>query len=519
MSKTIDTAIMLPTSYASSPGRKYSVIYFLDGYNTGGRDGMRIFYDWYKYDLLSLCDKYDVIMVAVGCADKWYFDSPEDPTVKWQKFLIHELIPYVDSKYRSVGTRQGRAITGLSMGGHGALFTAFRHPDTFIAAGSSSGGVDFRPFPDNWGIAAVLGAEATHQSAWDANVVINNLSALPSAGMGICFDCGLQDGFFLSVNKALDAKLTANSIPHTYSESEGGHTMNYWQGTFPKHVGFFSKYLAGVTRGSAVTRQNAPKTFAASDYPFANAGNSTHALKLVTSLPSHGSLTLSGKPVTRGTVVPAASIGTLTYTPAADYIGSDSFHFQVSEDGTTFSTAAVMAISILSNTAVMDGSFETPGTTQSGPWATFGAPWTANPSSNYFQQVQVVPPYSTDYTTSVDNGMWAAVLSSSSATAAIPLNQSLPKTVSAGDTLAVTFALGRPQSAAAGGQCVAYFQVGSTKYTTTYDTSLLSAGSWQSYTLTHKISNSGNLSVGFYWISGDISNLDSISEVRVSNNK
>jgi len=519
MSKTIDTAIMLPTSYASSPGRKYSVIYFLDGYNTGGRDGIRIFYDWYKYDLLRSCDKYDVIMVAVGCSNKWYFDSPVDPTVKWQTFLINELIPYVDSNYRSVGTRQGRAITGLSMGGFGSFYTAFRHTDTFIAAGSTSGGVDFRPFPTNWDIAAVLGAEATHQSVWDANVVVNNLSALPSAGMGICFDCATNDGFFSGVNAALDAQMTTNSIPHTYNTSTdggGGHTTAYWGTTFPKHVDFFSKYLTALTRGSVVMRVNTVKTFAATDYPFANAGNPTNAIKVVTSLPSHGTLTLSGTPVTLGAVVSAASIGTLIYTPAANYIGSDSFNFQVSDNGTAFSSDAVMAISVVSNTAVMNGSFETPGTTQSGPWATFGSPWTGNPAANYYQQVQVVPPYSSDYTSTVDNGMWAAVLTPSSATAAIPLSQSLPKTVSAADTLSVTFALGRPQSAAAGGQCVAYFQVGSTKYTTTYDTSLLQTGSWQTYTMTQQISNSGNLSVGFYWISGDNSNVDSIGEVTVT---
>ena len=520
MSKSIDAAIMLPTSYASNPGRQYSVIYFLDGYNTGGRDGIRIFYDWYKYDLLRLCDQYDVILVAVGCVNKWYFDSPVDPTVRWQTFLTNELIPYVDANYRSVGTRQGRAITGLSMGGHGALYTAFRHTDQFIAAGSTSGGVDFRPYPANWDIAAVLGAEATHQSVWDANVVVNNLGALPPAGgMGIIFDCATNDGFFSGVNATLDAQMTTNSIPHTYNTSTdggGGHTTNYWGTTFPKHIAFFSKYLAGLTRGSVAMRQNTTKTFAAADYPFANAGNPTNAIKVVTSLPSHGTLTLSGTPVTLGTVVSAAGIGTLTYTPAANYIGADSFNFQVSDDGTTFSTDAVMGISVASNTAVMNGSFETPGTPQSGSWATFGSPWSGNPAANYFQQVQVVPPYSTDFTATVDNGMWAAALTPSSATAAIPLSQSLPKTVSAADTLSVTFALGRPQSAATGGQCVAYFQVGSTKYSTTYDTSLLPAGSWKTYTMTQQISNSGNLSVGFYWISGNNSNLDSISEVTVT---
>ena len=68
-------------------------------------------------------------MVSLGAVNTWYFDSPINPASRWQTFLTTELIPYVDSHYRTVAKREGRAITGLSMGGHGAFYTAFRHPD------------------------------------------------------------------------------------------------------------------------------------------------------------------------------------------------------------------------------------------------------------------------------------------------------------------------------------------------------------------------------------------------------
>jgi S-formylglutathione hydrolase FrmB len=57
------------------------------------------------------------------------------------------------------------------------------------------------------------------------------------------FDCGTDD-FFLAVNRALDKIMTDMKIVHTYEEFPGGHTQDFWARSFPKHVEFFSKYLA-----------------------------------------------------------------------------------------------------------------------------------------------------------------------------------------------------------------------------------------------------------------------------------
>ena len=511
MSTNFSAAVILPTSYATSPGRQYSVIYFLDGYNTGGRDGIRIFYDWYQSSLMSLSDKYDVIMVAVGCANKWYLDSPVDSTVKWQTFLTNELIPYVDSNYRSVATRQGRAITGLSMGGFGAFYTAFRNTDKFIAAGSTSGGVDFRPWPTYWELPAVLGPWASNQSVWDANVVINNLGALPPAGgMGIIFDCATNDGFFSGVNAALDTQMTTSSIPHTYNTSTdggGGHTMGYWGTTFPKHVAFFSQYLTNLTGGSFVMRINTVKTFAAADFRFADAGNSLSAIK-VTSLPAHGTLTLSGTPITTvpSDIILASSLETLTYTPTTGYTGADAFDFQL-RDTTTFSPDAVMVVSVTTDIPVLNGSFETP--IVSG-WSVVGSPWTSGAGG--YGEYPSVPGFYDAVPTFA--GSIAAVIGTGVTTSA-PLVQNLGVSVAAGDTLSVTFWVGKAKDGV-NSTGASYFEVAGTKYPTAFDTSDLSQGGWKSITMTQKISNSGNLSLGFYWTSGLNTSVDLISNVSVT---
>jgi len=163
---------------------------------------------------------------------------------------------------------------------------------------------------------------------------------------------------------------------------------------------------------------------------------------------------------------------------------------------------------------VMNGSFETPGTTTGGPWAKFGSPWSTIEAPTNFQQLQVVT--GDAFSSTVDGGgNWSALISTDGTPAAHPLVQNLPRNVSARDTLSVTFWLGR-QKGTTGGQGVAYFDVGGTKYPITFDTTSLTADSWKSYTLTQKITNSGNLSLGFYGTTKAASWLDKISDVTVS---
>jgi len=162
---------------------------------------------------------------------------------------------------------------------------------------------------------------------------------------------------------------------------------------------------------------------------------------------------------------------------------------------------------------VMNGSFETSGSSIGGPWARFGSPWSALDAPSKYQQLKVATGGA--FSSTIDGGgEWAALISSDDVPSACPLIQNLPRNVSAGDSLSVTFWLGR-QKGSMGGQVVAYFDVGGTKYSDTFDTTLLAADSWKSYTLAKKISNAGNLSLGFYGTTKDGSWLDKISDVTV----
>ena len=238
--------VLLPRAYQTEPEKRFPVVYVLDGYSG---NGTRLLDEFYKNVLSEKADALNLILVAVGCVNKWYFDSPVDSSVRWQTFLLRELIPHVDSHYRTVAERKGRAITGLSMGGHGAFYTAFRNPGMFAAAASTSGGVDIRPFPEKWDIAKVLGTSSKEKVSqnWEENTVVNNIQNLREAGLAVYFDCGTSD-FFLKVNRELHLKLEEKGIAHVYAEFPGGHTVSYWGETFPRHLDFFAEVFSGAPR-------------------------------------------------------------------------------------------------------------------------------------------------------------------------------------------------------------------------------------------------------------------------------
>ena len=240
MHKDIKAVVVRPQDYSSA--KKFPVIYLLHGYSGNYADWVNSDPD--KTSIKQLSDEYDVIFIcADGNYSSWYIDSPVDPAYKYETYVSSELVNYVDSHYSTIKNRSGRAITGLSMGGAGALFLAFRHQDVYGACGSMSGGVDLRPFPDNWDIAKRLGSYKDHPDRWAAYSVINLVSLLKPNSLAITFDCGSSD-FFAGVNKSLHEKLLAAKIPHDYASRPGAHTWEYWGNSINYQVLFFSRFFA-----------------------------------------------------------------------------------------------------------------------------------------------------------------------------------------------------------------------------------------------------------------------------------
>jgi S-formylglutathione hydrolase FrmB len=237
MHKIVKNVVVTPDNYTSK-GPKLPVLYLLHG--AGGNQK-----DWISRvpEIKEYSDKYNLIIVCPdGFVTSWYFDSPIDSTVRYETYVSKELVEYIDQKYATVNNKSGRAITGLSMGGHGAFYLSFRHQDVYGAAGSMSGGVDFRPFPKNWEIYKRLGTIEQNPDNWEKNTVINMVDLLKGGSLKLIFDCGVND-FFYTVNHNLHQKLVDNKIPHDYTERPGAHTWDYWRNSIKYQLLFFNDFF------------------------------------------------------------------------------------------------------------------------------------------------------------------------------------------------------------------------------------------------------------------------------------
>lgn len=237
MKKEIKNVIITPDSY-SKKGKAYAVVYLLHG---AGGDHKA----WLGKapNIKAYADLYNVILVCPdGDKTSWYFDSPIDDRFKYETYISKELITDVDKNYNTIANKKNRAITGYSMGGHGALYLAFKHPDIWGVVCSMSGGVDIRPFPLQWNIEKRLGVYAENKENWEENTVINLVHLLNGKNLKILFDCGTKD-FFYEANKRLHNKLLERNIPHDYIERPGGHTNQYWRNSIKYQMLFFSDFF------------------------------------------------------------------------------------------------------------------------------------------------------------------------------------------------------------------------------------------------------------------------------------
>ena len=242
MHKSIKAVVVRPRDYSTA--KKFPVVYLLHGYSGNYADWL--VNDKDKTGIADLADKYDVIIVcADGNYSSWYLDSPVDPASKYETYIAKELVNYIDEHYSTIADRSGRAIAGLSMGGYGSLYLAFRHQDVYGACGSMSGGVDLTAYPDNWDKDKRLGSYRQNPKRWEAYSIAGMTGLLKPGALAITFDCGTEDDFMYQSNVRLHEKLLAAKIPHDFALRPGAHTWEYWGNAINYQMLFFNRFFTG----------------------------------------------------------------------------------------------------------------------------------------------------------------------------------------------------------------------------------------------------------------------------------
>ena len=217
--------VLLPCGYKTG-GKRFPVLYLLHG----------LYGDYLNWDtrtnLKHYIQRYDLIVVMPDADDSWYTNSATDPKDKFEDYIAKDLVAEIDGKFRTLRSRHGRAIAGLSMGGYGSLKIALRYHDDFAFAGSISGALNApqdlgdkrREFRDQ--LLKVFGPPGS-----TVRIDNNLFSLLQSAGVTslpyFYLACGTADDF-LPVNRDFTAQLLSRSAPYEYHETAGGHAWDYW---------------------------------------------------------------------------------------------------------------------------------------------------------------------------------------------------------------------------------------------------------------------------------------------------
>ena len=225
----------LPASFDQDKTRRYPVLYFLHGLGDNEQSLLN-FGGWDVVSELRSKGKIgDFVMLAPSAGNTFYINS-ENGKLRYEDFLMKEFIPAMEKKYRVEGTRAARGITGISMGGYGALRLAFKYPNEFAAVSAQMPAL-ITDVPKDLGASppgsagALLGGVFGSRDYFNRNNVFYFASTDSVASlkrMKIYFDVGNNDDYgFEHGAQELDKLLKSRGIPHEFHIYPGGHTAQF----------------------------------------------------------------------------------------------------------------------------------------------------------------------------------------------------------------------------------------------------------------------------------------------------
>jgi S-formylglutathione hydrolase FrmB len=257
LQQVIHYCVYLPAGYdaATAPtlSKRYPVLYFLHGlgdneqtlFNSGG---------WTLLDDLRKQHKMgDFLIVAPEGRRSFYINSA-DGSVRYSDFFLQEFLPHIESKYRVRPGRAGRAISGISMGGYGALRFAFAHPELFSAVSAQSAALitespqaldsASRTGAPLAGVLAAVFGKPINVPHWNDNspFLLAKRNAAVLKKLAIYFNCGQDDNYgFEKGAAALHDELQKASVKHEYRAYPGDHSLTYFLSHFGEVMEFHSR--------------------------------------------------------------------------------------------------------------------------------------------------------------------------------------------------------------------------------------------------------------------------------------
>ncbi|MFH0735978.1 MAG: alpha/beta hydrolase family protein [bacterium] len=192
-------------------------------------------------DLQNIADSLQFIIICPdGFYDSYYINSPIRQDSQFESFFWENFIPAIFNKYPIDKTKL--FITGLSMGGHGAISLYLKRPDMFLSAASTSGLLDLTAFPNRSTIKGAAGDVEDYSNVWKENSAINLLSNIAGKNKTIYIDCGTED-FLYQTNIKFKEQCEILGIKISSKFQPGTHDKEYWNKSIKDHFSFFSYIL------------------------------------------------------------------------------------------------------------------------------------------------------------------------------------------------------------------------------------------------------------------------------------
>jgi S-formylglutathione hydrolase FrmB len=256
LSEAVHYCVLLPSGYDSAAAKsldRYPVLYFLHGlgeneqtlFKTGG---------WNVVEDLRRQHRIGDFLIVTPEAKATFYVNSASGKVRYSDFFLREFMPYIEKNYRVRRERQGRAITGISMGGYGALRFAFAYPELFSAVSAQSAALMTAPpselnaaMRSGTPLGAVFGnpIEVAH---WKENdpIALARKNQLAVSKLAIYFNCGTRDEFnFETGAEALHRQLDSEGIKHEYHLYPGDHSGAYFLSHFGEVIQFHSRNFGG----------------------------------------------------------------------------------------------------------------------------------------------------------------------------------------------------------------------------------------------------------------------------------
>jgi S-formylglutathione hydrolase FrmB len=263
LGRSVSFCVAFPPGYDASSSQRYPVLYFLHGlfedeHSWTDRGGEQI---WENLTAQGELKNFIVVLPAGG---RTFYVNSQDGRERYEDFFIQELVPEIDRRYRTLAVASERGISGVSMGGYGALHLAMRHPELFGSASAHSAAL-LPKFPDplptegRWGFYARVLQEPfgspLNESYFDANNPLT-LAEHPEhfAHLALYFDCGDHDRYGFEEGAALlDHILSEKGFPHAFALRPGGHGWDYLHQYMPFSLEFHSEVFTQAEKASVMT--------------------------------------------------------------------------------------------------------------------------------------------------------------------------------------------------------------------------------------------------------------------------